>query len=47
MWVGIQGESAYQSWLNTGHEGTEEDFIEYLKTHIFYDLSDASKEIAD
>ncbi len=25
------GASAYQIWLNNGHEGTEEDFFEYLR----------------
>ncbi len=28
---GRQGSSAYQSWLNTGHEGTESDFLEWLR----------------
>ena len=28
---GQQGASAYQSWLNTGHEGTESDFLEWLR----------------
>ena len=28
---GSDGLSAYQIWLNNGHEGTEEDFLEWLK----------------
>jgi len=28
---GAEGKSAYQIWLELGNEGTEEDFIEYLK----------------
>lgn len=28
---GLQGKSAYQSWLDTGHSGTEADFLEWLK----------------
>ena len=26
---GRRGESAYQTWLNLGNQGTEEDFINY------------------
>lgn len=29
--VGVQGESAYQTWLKLGNSGTEEDFIKSLK----------------
>lgn len=25
------GESAYETWLEAGHEGTEEEFLEWLK----------------
>lgn len=28
---GIDGKSAYQIWLDNGHEGTEEDFLNWLK----------------
>lgn len=28
---GLTGKSAYQSWLDTGHSGTESDFLEWLK----------------
>lgn len=28
---GVSGESAYQSWLKLGNEGTEQDFIDSLK----------------
>jgi hypothetical protein len=27
----INGKSAYQVWLEAGHEGTEEDFYEYIR----------------
>ena len=30
--LGVQGDSAYQSWLNQGHEGSESDFLEWLRT---------------
>jgi hypothetical protein len=29
--VGVQGESAYSTWLRLGNTGTEEDFIKSLK----------------
>ena len=29
--VGLQGASAYESWLATGHEGTEADFVAWLR----------------
>lgn len=29
--ISEKGESAYQSWLNTGHRGTEEDFVNWLR----------------
>lgn len=29
--VGLQGASAYESWLATGHEGTEADFVVWLR----------------
>lgn len=28
---GLTGKSAYQSWLDTGHSGSEADFLEWLK----------------
>lgn len=28
---GAQGKSAYQSWLDTGHTGSEEDFVNWLR----------------
>lgn len=31
MAIPLRGKSAYQSWLDLGHEGTEEDFIKDLK----------------
>lgn len=34
MLIGVQGDSAYQTWLNAGNEGTEEDFLEWLRTPI-------------
>ena len=30
--LGVQGDSAYRSWLNQGHEGSESDFLEWLRT---------------
>lgn len=30
---GKDGESAYQIWLNAGNEGTEEDFLEWLRVN--------------
>lgn len=41
--VGVQGESAFKSWLNTGHTGTEEDFINYI-TLTYDKLTDAQIE---
>ena len=29
--LGVQGKSAYQVWLDNGHEGTEADFLEWLR----------------
>ena len=29
--VGIRGRSAYEVWLDNGHEGTEEDFVAWLQ----------------
>ena len=31
LYVGIQGESAYEIWLRNGFSGTENDFIEWLR----------------
>lgn len=31
MSVGTKGMSAYEIWLNNGHEGTEEDFLAWLQ----------------
>lgn len=31
---GEQGKSAYQSWLDTGHTGTEEDFVNWIRTGV-------------
>ena len=28
---GLQGKSSYQSWLDTGHTGTEADFVDWLR----------------
>lgn len=42
LWTGVQGESAYQSWLNLGYDGTEEDFINYLRAE--FTVNDANKE---
>lgn len=41
--VGIQGDSAYQSWLNIGNEGSEKDFIDSLKMK-WSDLSESDIE---
>ena len=32
--TGPQGKSAYQSWLDTGHTGTEDDFVAWLRSGI-------------
>lgn len=29
--VGVKGDSAYETWLKNGHEGTEEDFLAWLR----------------
>lgn len=29
--LGVQGKSAYQIWLDNGHEGTESEFLEWLR----------------
>lgn len=29
--LGVQGKSAYQTWLDEGNEGTEEDFLNWLR----------------
>lgn len=29
--VGVRGDSAYETWLKDGHEGTEEDFLAWLR----------------
>ena len=29
--LGVQGKSAYQVWLDNGHEGPETDFLEWLR----------------
>ena len=29
--LGTNGDSAYKSWLNTGHTGTEADFVEWMR----------------
>lgn len=29
--VGVRGDSAYETWLQLGHEGSEEDFINWLQ----------------
>jgi len=29
--LGVQGKSAYRVWLDNGHEGTETDFLEWLR----------------
>ena len=29
--LGVQGKSAYRVWLDNGHEGTEADFLEWLR----------------
>ena len=29
--AGVKGDSAYETWLSQGHEGTEEDFLEWLR----------------
>lgn len=29
--LGVSGDSAYEIWLSQGHEGTEEDFLEWLR----------------
>ncbi len=29
--LGVQGDSAYEIWLKNGHEGSEEDFIAWLR----------------
>ena len=42
LYVGIQGESAYEIWLRNGFEGTEADFIEWLRKPAV----DASNEAA-
>lgn len=42
LYVGIQGESAYEIWLRNGFEGTEADFIEWLRKPAV----DASNETA-
>lgn len=40
---GARGRSAYQVWLDNGHEGTETDFLNWLKSdsyiHVQIDLS--------
>ena len=28
---GIDGKSAYQIWIDAGHTGTEDDFLDWLK----------------
>lgn len=42
LYVGVQGESAYEIWLRNGFEGTEADFIEWLRKPAV----DASEEAA-
>ena len=42
LYVGIQGESAYEIWHRNGFEGTEADFIEWLRKPAV----DASEEAA-
>ena len=37
--AGLLGKSAYQSWLDAGHTGTENDFLEWLKGVGFQSVS--------
>ena len=37
--AGLLGKSAYQSWLDAGHTGTESDFLEWLKGVGFQSVS--------
>lgn len=32
--VSAKGDSAYESWLNCGHQGTEEDFVNWLRADL-------------
>lgn len=38
---GAKGDSAYQSWLNLGNTGTEQDFIDSLSDNTFGRVADA------
>ena len=48
---GDPGLSAYEIWLNNGHEGTEEDFLSYLRyeelAEEFSEYADAQGQITD
>lgn len=39
---GLQGKSAYQSWLDAGHTGTEQDFLDWLAAAGGFAPSDAA-----
>ena len=34
LMVAVKGDSAYESWLNCGYQGTEEDFINWLRADL-------------
>lgn len=57
MALGVQGKSAYEAWLSQGHEGTEADFVAWLRKpaediadeamKLCRDAADLAREIGD
>jgi hypothetical protein len=43
---GDDGASAYQIWLDTGNEGTEEDFLDWLKVSASVDIDPLASNMA-
>ena len=42
--IGVQGKSAFESWLSQGHEGTEADFIAWIQKPAL-DAADIANEL--
>lgn len=47
MMVSFKGESAYETWLKNGHEGSEMDFLEWLKGENSVTTEETGKEYND
>lgn len=45
--VGIKGDSAYDAWLNAGHEGSETDFLDWLRSAAVYAAGRADEAAAE